>query len=74
MKPTALTFALGSTNYKQPLILTYSRATGGGMEWSLRKEAACQRDDTCLISGIPEHVLLSIAAAVESARAVHRQS
>lgn len=54
MTPSIVTYDIGETVYEQKLTLTYSRDTGGAMEWTIRKDAANQRDDESVISGITD--------------------
>lgn len=65
IEPAFVSFDLGSTVYGQPLTLTRCRDTAGKIVWSLRQEAACQRDDSAQINGIPPEVILKMAEAIK---------
>lgn len=65
MKPSTITYDVGCTVYNQPLMLTWTRDSSGTGNWVLRKEAADQRDDTCVIFGITDRNLMEIASALK---------
>lgn len=63
MKPATITYDIGTTIYAAPITLTHTKG-GDGEQWVLRKEAANQRDDTQVISGIKGEQLMAMADAV----------
>lgn len=68
MKPVRMEFDVGLTRHKQRLRLVFEQSYDGHWEWTLRKEAAGQRDDTQIISGIQPESLLQMAEAVRAVK------
>lgn len=63
-QPTSIVYTLGSTIHGQPLRLIRS-VQHGQVAWSLRQDAANQRDDDAVITGIPRAVILEMAEAAK---------
>jgi hypothetical protein len=68
MNPSLVQYELGETVHGQRLLLTREK----GSNWVLTKEAVCQRDERCVIFGIPSKVLLAIAEAVRKQEAIEK--
>lgn len=64
MKPATTSYDIGSTIYDAPITLTYTKGSAGELQWVLRKDAANQRDDTQVISGLKGEQLMAMADAV----------
>lgn len=69
MNPTFITYELGNNVFKQPITLTYSKQTGGGMHWTLSRGQADQRDDSSFVAGLTDDIILKMADAVKARRA-----
>ena len=67
MKPTRIEFTLTPTIYGQPMRLV-RETTQGRTVWSIYRDAADQRDDSAIITGIPPVTLQEMAAAVTEHR------
>lgn len=65
MTPSIVSYDIGETIYEQKLTLTYSRDTGGSMGWTIRKDAANQRDDDSVISGITDKTIMAMMEALD---------
>lgn len=69
MEPDVMQFNVGETVFKQPLVLTHTRAMHGHPAmWTLRQEQGDQRDDTAVITGLSDDVILKMADAVKGRR------
>jgi hypothetical protein len=64
MKPSIVSYDIGETIYQQKLTLTHSRDTGGAMGWTMRKDAANQRDDVSVISGMTDRTIMAMMDAL----------
>lgn len=66
MKPATISYDIGTTIYAAPITLTYTKGGDGEQweQWVLRKEAANQRDDTQVITGLTGEQLMAMADAV----------
>lgn len=64
MSPSHTSYEIGATIYGAPITLTYTKGTAGEKQWVLRKDAADQRDDIQVVSGIKGEQLLAMAEAV----------
>jgi hypothetical protein len=65
MKPSIVSYDIGETIYEQKLTLTYSRDTAGAMGWTIRKDAANQRDQDDVISGITDDTIMAMMKALD---------
>ena len=59
-------FHVGETRFRQRIRLVFEKGSDGVRGWTLYKDAAGQRDDNCIISGIDATTIRNMAEAVSS--------
>lgn len=72
MKPKVVTYDVGLTIFNAPVSLTWTTGSAGERSWILRKDAADQRDDTQVITGITDDQIRQMMDAVTDKLNFHR--
>jgi hypothetical protein len=68
MSLRSIEFDIGRTKHGQPVRLVYSKSSCGGMEWTLFRDQANQRDDSACVTGLTDENILEMAEAVKTRR------
>ncbi len=68
MKPFRIEYHVGQTRHGQLLRFIQERGSDGVVSWTLRREAANQRDDSAYISGLTAEAIERMAEAVRSTK------
>lgn len=63
MTPDRVEYFIGRTRHGQPIRLVREKASDGVKQWTIHKDAANQRDDSAVISGLDAEILQRMAAA-----------
>ncbi len=74
MDPKRIEYDIGTTVHGQPLTLTHTQGTGGEKMWVLRQDAANQRDEGAVISGLSDNNIVAMFEAVSNKQGRARQS
>ncbi len=70
MQPSKIEFDLGRDQYGRPVHLMRTRGTNGAINWTIRRQAINQRDDTRQIEELPDEIIRRLIEATAKPRAI----